>query len=92
MDTTETVAIGPECFASADESVICWKGENYYRRPDGPQFYWRGYGKRWHIRAAEGMWTLCGNYANRERSTEPVPEVDVCKSCLKALNLGRDWS
>ena len=23
--------IGPDCFAAADESVICWKGVNYYR-------------------------------------------------------------
>jgi hypothetical protein len=23
--------IGPECFASADRSVICWQGVNYYR-------------------------------------------------------------
>lgn len=26
--------IGPECFASADQSVICWQGVNYYREPD----------------------------------------------------------
>lgn len=26
--------IGPECFASADGSVICWQGVNYYREPD----------------------------------------------------------
>jgi hypothetical protein len=26
-------AIGPECFASADASVICWQGVNYYREP-----------------------------------------------------------
>lgn len=24
--------IGPECFADATASVICWKGENYYRQ------------------------------------------------------------
>jgi hypothetical protein len=23
--------LGPEVFASADGSVICWRGENYYR-------------------------------------------------------------
>jgi len=27
----DVIVIGPECFASADESVICWKGENYYK-------------------------------------------------------------
>lgn len=29
--------IGPECFASADRSVICWQGENYYRVDDLPE-------------------------------------------------------
>lgn len=26
----DVVEIGPECFASADGSVLSWKGENYY--------------------------------------------------------------
>lgn len=96
MDTTETGVIGPECFASADESVICWKGVNYYRQPTTPglpEAFWRGEGKRWHISAAGGFghgWTLCGNYAQR-RSERPIPEVDVCKSCLKALRSGREF-
>lgn len=28
--------IGPECFASEDESVIFWKGEHYSRSTDLP--------------------------------------------------------
>lgn len=28
----DTVSIGPECFASADGQVICWKGVNYLRQ------------------------------------------------------------
>ena len=28
----DTVVIGPECFASLDGSVLCWKGENYVRQ------------------------------------------------------------
>lgn len=27
----DVTVIGPECFASDDETVIAWKGENYYR-------------------------------------------------------------
>jgi hypothetical protein len=26
----DVIVIGPECFASADRSVICWAGVNYY--------------------------------------------------------------
>jgi hypothetical protein len=26
-----TIVLGPECFASEDECVISWRGENYYR-------------------------------------------------------------
>lgn len=36
MSTMETIDIGPECFASADHSVICWQGENYYRVDELP--------------------------------------------------------
>lgn len=31
----DAIVIGPECFASADELVICWKGVNYYAPMDG---------------------------------------------------------
>ena len=33
-DSGPVTPIGPECFASADASVICWQGVNYYREPD----------------------------------------------------------
>jgi hypothetical protein len=26
---TDIIDIGPECFAAADGSVICWRGQNY---------------------------------------------------------------
>lgn len=29
--STDVIDLGRELFASADERVICWKGENYYR-------------------------------------------------------------
>jgi hypothetical protein len=32
----EMTVIGPECFASADETVICWRGNNYYRAAELP--------------------------------------------------------
>lgn len=34
MAEGDVTVIGPECFASADERVICWRGENYYRAPE----------------------------------------------------------
>lgn len=31
------IVIGPECFADSEETVICWRGRNYYRPAgDGP--------------------------------------------------------
>lgn len=32
--TGDFILIGPECFASADESVICWRGRNYVPQPE----------------------------------------------------------
>jgi hypothetical protein len=29
---TQTQIIGPECFASGDGEVICWRGQNYIRQ------------------------------------------------------------
>lgn len=37
MTVDPVTSIGPECFASADQSVICWQGVNYYREPDDDQ-------------------------------------------------------
>lgn len=28
----DVTVLGPEVFVSDDETVICWRGENYYRR------------------------------------------------------------
>lgn len=32
----DTVVLGPEVFASGDGTVICWRGENYYRGAPEP--------------------------------------------------------
>lgn len=29
MPAGDVIVIGPECFASGDESVVCWRGRNY---------------------------------------------------------------
>jgi hypothetical protein len=34
MAEQSVTVIGPECFASADGSVICWRGENYVRQSE----------------------------------------------------------
>lgn len=31
----DQIVLGPEVFAQFDGSVICWKGENYYRLAEG---------------------------------------------------------
>ena len=31
---SEFINIGPECFSDADETVICWKGRNYYAQSE----------------------------------------------------------
>jgi hypothetical protein len=33
----DVVVLGPECFASGDASVVCWRGENYVR----PRSFWK---------------------------------------------------
>ncbi len=33
----DVIVIGPECFADAEETVVCWKGRNYYLPPDDGQ-------------------------------------------------------
>lgn len=30
----DVIVLGPECFVSKDESVLCWKGENYVPQPE----------------------------------------------------------
>ena len=30
----DITVLGPEIFANADQSVICWRGQNYTRQPE----------------------------------------------------------
>jgi len=81
-----TIVIGPGCFAAADETVISWKGENYYRPAALPPPAGSGPAARYALveqmghKAMVGLIreiTFCGKPMLEVQRIDVVPSVTV---------------
>ena len=85
----DTQDIGPECFASADGSVICWKGENYVRQSDLQALKGRVEEALRACADAAGQWEVSSKLSKHEfhRLTKLITDAgDMARAALHSLS------
>lgn len=97
---TDTLRIGPDCFASADQSVICWRGRNYVPQEEPEAVHICGDGCTARHDYAEGPEDAARRYAGRLLALQEglrsrgydlsmVTEDDMVQFALDALDEAR---